>query len=432
MPGHSLSPGSLWIGNMLALGEALGYVLRPEHNVAGDPVGDSPVDVAWFRSGTDIVPLFIFEVESRAGSQMAHNAGKVLSQSTAVFEKPLFFFHIVVTGGRRSTRPVVAQELFGKFNYRVYLATAAGTTTRLICDILSEHRRVSDVIDPIRLVQSLEADPLPGLDLDDVLRHAEAIGLRANWLHDYTLMSVGDKRMLDHVARHIEGEVRGAPPDGTQYETWLGVNFSGPLHLGLLTQLRPAFGQRCLSMLQTQEQSERPCVPGRNADADTFFFGFLPFLWALLAALMCKVDGAGSWFLTQIESIFSPRDYHVAVALGGFAAVWALHLAAALGADDAYGLAQRYLDNEGGVSMELLLHPPSSGGNVLDLGPWEDQLADQAMPVLEMRQLRAAVLDLHSGGDAVAIALRALVDPDPSDFGPGLAGALQRCWNPAP
>ena len=93
MPGHSLSPGSLWIGNMLALGEALGYVLRPEHNVAGDPVGDSPVDVAWFRSGTDIVPLFIFEVESRAGSQMAHNAGKVLSQSTAVFEK----WHAAVT-----------------------------------------------------------------------------------------------------------------------------------------------------------------------------------------------------------------------------------------------------------------------------------------------------------------------------------------------
>ncbi len=177
MAEHTLAPGKRWIQNLLALGQALDYTCKPEYDVAPEPDRESPVDVAWFRSADDEVPLFIFEVESVPGSQMSHNAGKVLAQDTALFEKPLFLFHVVVSGGSESTRPDVAEQIFGKANYRVYLASEGGETTRMLCDVLSQHRRVCRDLEPERIAAALTLDALPELDLQALLKHAEGCGL---------------------------------------------------------------------------------------------------------------------------------------------------------------------------------------------------------------------------------------------------------------
>ena len=211
MPEHTLGPGKRWIENLLALGRALDYTCEPEYDVAPEPDRESPVDVAWFRSTDDAVPLFIFEVETVAGAGMSHNAGKVLAQDTALFEKPLFLFHVVVTGGSESTRPDIAEQMFGKANYRVYLASEEGETTRVFCDVLSQHRRVCRDLEPERIVAALGLDVLPELDIQALLKHAEDCGFKASWAKTYASLALSDETMIAPFTRILQSELDGNP-----------------------------------------------------------------------------------------------------------------------------------------------------------------------------------------------------------------------------
>jgi hypothetical protein len=91
VPEHRLKSGRDVIDWLEQLGRALGYVPVREWRVP-DPAGPTWVDLGWRALGGEEIPLFLFEVESRPGSQLAENAQKVLSLPTAVMPKPLFFF----------------------------------------------------------------------------------------------------------------------------------------------------------------------------------------------------------------------------------------------------------------------------------------------------------------------------------------------------
>jgi hypothetical protein len=46
-------------------------------------------------------PLFLSEVESVASSSMAINAMKILALDASEFPRPIYVFHLVLTGGGR-------------------------------------------------------------------------------------------------------------------------------------------------------------------------------------------------------------------------------------------------------------------------------------------------------------------------------------------
>src|SRR5437588_10321953 len=101
---HSLPAGRSMIGGIAALGEALGYIARREHPVEEGRSNPPAVDIAWFSDPDDAYPLFIFEVESRATNSIANNVVKVFGQGSDAFEKPLFFFHVILESPIESSR----------------------------------------------------------------------------------------------------------------------------------------------------------------------------------------------------------------------------------------------------------------------------------------------------------------------------------------
>jgi hypothetical protein len=418
MAEHTLAPGKRWIENLLALGRALDYTCELEYDVAPESDRESPVDVAWFRSADDKVPLFIFEVESVPGSQMSHNAGKVLAQDTNLFEKPLFLFHVVVSGGSESTRPDIAEQIFGKANYRVYLASENGETTRMLCDVLSQHRRVCRDLEPERIVAALALDALPELDAQALLKHAEACGFNASWAKTYASLALSDEEMMAPLTRILGGELDGGPVRGEEYETWLATHYSRLLHLAILARLRPAKGEVCLAAIRAwQEQKIPPIAPmlGRNEDYDNFVFGWAPYLWALVAALMRDVDGAQTWILREMARILGPEDQPYALELGGLTAVWMLHVARSARDMESYARARNYLNGTGGVNPAMLATPPTRGGEIADLDEWGEQLRLAARPVPPVEQLPHEGATAGTNLELPRIALAQLLFDDPRD-----------------
>jgi hypothetical protein len=416
MPEHQLEPGQRWIANLMAVGEALLYVPDAEFDVSAHKDEQSPVDVAWRRGEQDTVPLFVFEVESRPSGQMAQNAGKVLSQPTELFEKPLFLFHVVVSGGSSSTRTRVAQQLYGTYNYRIYLASQPGQATQVLCDVLSQHRRVSGHLDPVALVGALEAQPLPAVDVDRVLAHAEACSFHVPWLRAYALLSIDRPPMRERLAKMMQAELGDDRPDGSQYGTWLGQFYSRLLHLGLLAALDSASGPQCLQALERwQSRRPRPIAPqpGNNEDYDNFVFARAPSVWALIAVLLRDVDGGPRWVLEQMALILGSEERPYPLELGGFCALWMLHVAHAFDCPEAYARARAYLNGQGGARRVLMLEPPIAGAPMADLDDWGEQLRADAEPVPEPHELgdQAGGQDL----DPVAAALRALLELDRPD-----------------
>ncbi len=66
----------------------------------------------------------IFEVESNASSSMANNAMKVSSQDVDEFNRPLYFFHLLLAGGPEDDQIESLRRQWGNHNYKVYRMNA--------------------------------------------------------------------------------------------------------------------------------------------------------------------------------------------------------------------------------------------------------------------------------------------------------------------
>lgn len=301
MAEHKLPEGKGWIDSLLRLGNALGYEAEDEFDVAVRGESEAPVDVAWLRSESDKFPLFIFEVESVPSGQMTQNAGKVFSRETDLFEKPLFHFHLVLGGSSDSGRVKTAQRLFGVFNYRVYMVAEPDAAGRALCDVLSQHRRVSDKLDIVALARSFESGIWRGLDLGAVWIHAEGIGFHAPWLRAYADLAAVDSKYLGHLLRVLEGELNQPHLNPAQYETYVGFHCGEAIHAGILGSQRPELGDRCLAQLKTWQTGDglmKMVAPyyGRNEEYDNFVFALMPAIWGLLAALWTRYQGLANGF----------------------------------------------------------------------------------------------------------------------------------------
>jgi hypothetical protein len=174
MPSHSLSDSQQVIDRLLELGESLLYTAEPEWRL--EP-GTAAIDVAWLRRSSDGVPLIAFEVETTASGGIAANAMKVLGKRSDQLRKPLHLFHIVVSGGLKSDRPVDAATVFAAHNYSIHLLDADDEPLHLLEDILEVHSRVSDRVDGARLLSVVAKPPWPPSLLKGVATYASSLNL---------------------------------------------------------------------------------------------------------------------------------------------------------------------------------------------------------------------------------------------------------------
>lgn len=428
MAEHKLSEGKKWIARLVDLGAALGYVSEREYDVISRDDRDGPVDVAWFRSAEDRFPLFIFEVESVASGQMGHNAGKVFTQDTRLFEKPLFLFHLIVTGTKLSARVDVVEAAYGKFNYRVY-GVAEGEATAAVCDILSQHRRVSDELDVTAVAGCLSL--WSEIDLNQIWIHAEECRFRGAWLRAYSALALNDPEHFPRqLVRLLERASRGeAIEDPLGYGTFVGTYCCRAIHAGILADSCPSNGRaRLVDLMNWQEgdgiMKMAAPYPGLSEDGDNFVFSLMPAIWALLAVLFRRTPGARSWILKQMALVVAPEGR---IRLLGYAAtaVWMAHIAAAQnGHETQYELVRARLNADGGINPALLAEPPTLAGTVAETDEWWELIRLGKEPVPELAEFRSRFCGKGTADHAFPLALRFLREETPPDAGAELRDLL--------
>jgi hypothetical protein len=436
---HSLDLGKRWIEGLVALGRALGYLPEPEFDVSAEGEAPAPVDVAWLRSERDKFPLFIFEVESKPSGHMTQNAAKVFSQETALFEKPLFHFHLVLSGSGESGRVKSAERLFGEFNYRVYSVADSQVAVTALRDVLSQHRRVGDRLDLLALAKCLEQGVWAELDLEPAWIHAEEIGFEALWLRDYATLSLDNRKYLIRLLRVIERELAGTQLlNLAQYDSYVGQHCATAIHAGLIAAARPELGEVAFEALREWQKGDgwmKQVAPyyGRNEQYDNFVFALMPAIWGLLAALFDGVDGTRVWILEQMEMVVGRENVHRVFAAQ--TAAWMLQIAAAGGAEceRLFEAARERLNAEGGLPAEMLSSPSPRGGLMDELDEWEERLALDAAEVPDLADYRSQIEQDGGADDLIGLALTyLLVNELPKTCAPTLSAlAAQAGGRPA-
>jgi hypothetical protein len=362
MPEHTKELGKQVINAIEDLGKALGYYVHSEFPVE-QRARPPAVDVAWFADEVEQkYPLMIFEVESLASNAMANNPTRVFGQASKEFERPLFFFHLVIKSGKESTRVENLQRVFGAHNYRIYRLDD-GFATSFVKDVLSQHRRIRRDIDLLITMSVLfDYDCLPA-DKEAILLHAIDLGLYGSHLSNLAWLSQkysGAKKLfLNHLRRETSRKIPKRLDTG--YDSWLGSNWSTPIHLGLLHTSFPEDRARILNQLKWwQEQSSfmSQIGPhfGLSYDYDRFILGWSAGLWAIVAALMIEESFAIKYIVEQILLVLKKINY------GDTTdwihnATWGLFISATL--DDAtfFEKIRQPINEKGGLPTKLFTSP---------------------------------------------------------------------------
>ena len=434
MAQHRLTGARQVIDAVAHLGRALGYLVRKEAPVEQRPK-PSAVDVAWFADNEQRYPLMIFEVESAATNTMANNPAKVFGQPPEQFERPLFFFHIILRTGTETSRLDNLRGTFGSHNYRVYRLDR-GMATQLAKDVLSQHRRIRTTVDVGALISTVLDLPVLRADPSAILDHAAELGLHGAYLSDLAelagVRSDAETLFLRHLRQRLVE--RRWPRIDTGYPTWLGQSWSHPIHLGLLNAARIVSGEQVLEQLRSWQEhsyfmSQIGPHFGLSRDYDLFILGFSGTLFGLVAALMIDHLAAVAYIAQQLG--------HISGALASanrlawlHSTVWGLHIAAATHNEELFDAFRAFANERGGVPACLLYSPPTHV-SLDDDQDWHELAASTAKPVPMLRDfLRGRLKHLGPSNDdvsAIRLALAALVtDAPPIVDGDGVLRVLGR------
>ena len=353
---HKVKLGADLIDALATLGVVLGYHVEREFSVR-KPRGGA-VDVAWMKDSSQRFPLMIFEVETAAGNTIANNAIKVFGQPTNQFEKPLFFFHLVLKANRSNSRVESLATEFGTNNYRIYRLNNAEKKA-LLNDIVGQHRRLTSDIDLIALHDALSHKTWDEVNLPRFFDDFKTYKFEANYLSDYARMALMEEGFwITYVSRLLWEYDNKHPFRG--YDSYLGDSWSTPVHLALLANGFPSRkGDLIVDFVHWQTKSSYMSQIGPHfglsRDYDQFVLSLGAGFFAVLAALF-QSERASAFIGKEMETISN--------ALGGFPLrlrlyhwVWLLHVSSALEDGTLFELVRCCVNEEGGVPKEALFSP---------------------------------------------------------------------------
>ena len=363
MAEHTLPTGKRLIRGLSGLGAAMRYNIRREFPVLSTARG-SPmaVDVAWFGDETQVYPLMIFEVESRAGNTIANNPLKVFAQDTKQFEKPLFFFHVVLDGDSDTPRTELLERQYGTHNYRVYrIGRDEGTS--LVRDVLRQHRRIRQDLDHVAVYELLAGgdwcgfvDPLAVLDEAHTLRFSEKNRVAA--LIHLARNHLPIKEQLPPLVEH--GYTSGW--DIGDLRTFIADPWAPALFMAWMIGSGTSPDADLWDGRLIKWQNETSYMPmfcsdlALSHDYAEFLLGLGgPFVALLVGLARGRGKFCGLFLDVLLETLdkLSPSWHGLQVAL------WALHVAGRLQSQHEFERARAFINAVGGVSASNLLKPPS-------------------------------------------------------------------------
>lgn len=238
MPEHKLVVGIDFIKGINELGLIMGYHIQTEHPVDNEKIKSPVVDVAWFKEENQKFPLFIFEVESSATNGMTYNPMKVFAKKNEKFEKPLFFFQVILKRVQESSRIEDLKGTYGTYNYRIYKIMNSESQIFLF-DILEQHRRISHNLDIVNLFEFLIQSKWIDVDLVSLSVHIESLDFEKEsglLLSSYVLLASKYKEIIPIVFNYLRKIHQDffSNLNKVNYSTYMGNTWCFPIHLGII------------------------------------------------------------------------------------------------------------------------------------------------------------------------------------------------------
>lgn len=397
---------------LVALGNALDYVVETEFTVGAREGSKPQVDVAWLAEPDQRSPILIFEVESKPTSGIANNAMKVFSQPSSDFPRPLYFFQVVLDGGN-SARIDSLEQTYRTHGYQI-INLSQSSPASFLKEILTQHRRLSDTVSLRPLRECLNLGAFEDVGPGALIRILCALNFDADFEPSLAFLALqGDEDLKAFVDWLVDlgglSQDTGVP--GSTYTTYLGWDSAFPLHLGIAAALRPNLAEEMAFRFREWESltEGRPLFEldfTLNRDWESFLIGGAPVLMTVLGRL-CPDLGP-----ELLQSLATMRE--VLGLYGVPNAIWSLHLAASFGDELAYDAARSFLNSGGGVSRSKMLNPdPFYGTDGDESWPEEVTSGKEIVPDMEaFTYLVRASLPPNVEPSAVRAALSFLVRED--------------------
>lgn len=277
---------------LLDLGKTLDYHTYKEFPMSENAFGSQAIDVAWFNEQQNKFPLFIFEIESTSNNSIANNPTKIFGKESKVFEKPLFFFHVIIDGAEISEKYNDLIGLFGKYNYDIFRINN-GETENLLIKIILQHRRIYNQVNIFQIIRLINDNDRVKSEIkfERFLENAE------NLIHEnqsyrigqvYADIASSDKSFLEQYFKFIKRAFLNKSLPTLSYETYYSSICSEFINLGILyskfgKDLKNVDFQSLLIEAQKTETFDKiEYLPGLNYDYDNFIHDYVPYYIALM------------------------------------------------------------------------------------------------------------------------------------------------------
>jgi hypothetical protein len=288
---HSTTTSLNLIDFLTSLGDGLCYYTDTEFPMNEKSFGGQAIDIAWFNEEGSKFPLFIFEIESTSNNSIANNPTKIFGKDSKVFEKPLFFFHIIIDGAENSEKYSDLIGLFGKYNYDIFRINN-GDVENLLLKIISQHRRIHNEIDLRYLIQLIYVtDAIKSqIKFERFLTNVE------NLIHENQFYRIGqvyadiascEKSFQEQYSKFLYRSLLSKKTFYLSYENYSASIASEFVNLGILYSSYKKelnnldFTSLLIEAQKTETFNKIEYLPGLNHDYDIFIHDHVPFYIAL-------------------------------------------------------------------------------------------------------------------------------------------------------
>lgn len=276
---------------LMDLGDGLGYHTDTEYPMTENSFGGQAIDIAWFNEKENKFPLFIFEIESTSNNSIANNPTKIFGKDSKIFEKPLFFFHIIIDGAENSEKYVDLIGLFGKHNYDIFRINNADIEN-LILKIISQHRRIHNYVDICYIIKLINDH----YEIKSEIEFERFLTKFEKLIHENQFYLIGqvyadiascDKSFQEQYLKFIYRLFIDKQSLYLSYESYSVSIVSEFINLGLLYSKYGHeisdldFTSLLIEAQRTETFSKIEYLPGLNYDYDIFIHDHVPFYIAL-------------------------------------------------------------------------------------------------------------------------------------------------------
>ncbi|KQT26230.1 hypothetical protein ASG22_06050 [Chryseobacterium sp. Leaf405] len=276
---------------LIDLGKGLRYYTDTEYPMKENSFGSQAIDIAWFNNQENKFPLFIFEIESSSNNSIANNPTKIFGKDSKVFEKPLFFFHIIIDGAENSEKYNDLIGLFGKHNYDIFRINNADIENLLV-KIISQHRRIhneANLAHILRLINNFE-EIKSEIKFELFLKNIEKL-IHENQLYElgqiYADVASSDKSFQEQYLKFIYRFFSDERSFYLSYENYSASIVSEFINLGLLysrygNEINDFdFTKLLIEAQKTETFNKIEYLPGLNYEYDIFIQDHVAFYIAL-------------------------------------------------------------------------------------------------------------------------------------------------------